>query len=68
MSPPLAVLLIGLGVDGFQQLLHVHAVYGAGLRHGFTPAAGTAQAVHTDGQENRRGLGRHVQDVANDGI
>ena len=67
MSPPVC-LLIGLGVDSLQQLLHVHTVNGAGFGYGLAAAAGAAQAVHTNGQEDRSRLGRHIQDIADDSI
>src|SRR5699024_4121710 len=50
MSPCKAqpvLLLVGLGVDDFQQLLAVHTVNSAGLLHCLTAAAGAAQAMHT---------------------
>ena len=49
-------------------LSHVHAVDHTGLLHSLAPGRGAAQAVHADGQEDGRGLRRHVQNVTDDGV
>jgi hypothetical protein len=51
-----------------RERLAVDAVHHASFLHSFTPGRGAAQAVHTDGEEQRRSLGCDVQNVANDGF
>ena len=66
MSPCKAqpvLLLVGLGVDDFQQLLAVHTVNSAGLLHSLTAAAGAAQAMHTNGEENGGRLRSDIQET-----
>ena len=56
--------MVQLGQEG----LAVHTVNHAGFLYGLTPGRGAAQAVHTDGEEQRSGLRRYVQNVADDGF
>ena len=60
--------LVGFLVHQSQQLVHVDAVYHAGLLHGLTAGRGAAQAMHADGQENGRSLRCDVQNITDDGV
>ena len=50
-----------------QERLALDAVDHAGLLDGFTPGRGAAQAVHADGEEQGRGLGRDIQHITDNG-
>ena len=72
----LSVLLRGfVGLVGFQEIvqlgeerLAVHTVNHAGFLNGLAPGRGAAQAVHTDGKEQRRSLRGYIQNIADDGF
>ena len=68
MRPQVSLRLVGLLVHQGKQLVHIDAVDHAGLLHGLAAGRGAAQAVHPDGQEDGRGLGRNVKNVTNDGV
>ena len=70
-----SVLTHVVGLVGLQELvqlsqegLAVHAVDHAGLFNGLAPGRGAAQAVHTDGKEQRRSLRGYIQNIADNGF
>ena len=46
---------------------HLDVYKRQGLLYGFTTGRGAAQAMHADGQKQRRSLRGNIQDVADDG-
>ena len=70
----LSGLLVARGI-GFQEVvelgeerLALNAVDHAGFLYGFAPGRGAAQAMHADGEEQRRTLGRDIQNVSDNGV
>ena len=55
-------------VELVQQGVHVYAVNHAGLFYRLALRGGAVKAVHTDGHEQRSGIGSDAQDIADDGI
>ena len=51
-----------------EERLALDAVYHAGFLYGLTPGRGAAQAMHTDGEEQRRALGRDIQNISDNGV
>lgn len=59
-------LFLGGCVELAHQIVHVYAVDHAGLLHRLPAGGGAAEAVHSDGHENRCSLGGDIQNITND--
>ena len=55
-------------VELFNKSVYISAVNCAGICNRLASGSGTAQAVHTDGEEDRCGLRCDVKNIADNGI
>ena len=64
----LSAFAVGSFIDHSQQLVHIHTVYSEGFHHGLTAGRGAAKAMHANGEEDRRRLGRDIKDITDNCI